>query len=579
MGAFLLAFRNQELADRKAEVKKTLGSLEAQGFRNPVRCATASLELYCFPKLNASEPQLYIKDEANFAFCAGTLLYRGKTGKEAARHLYRDARDERLDLEAAHGGYFAVVCLNGRVGYTVDRLGVYRAYKVNHGKLISSSFIALAAALSSRTINRQCVYEYVFQGATYGDETVFDEISMVPAGRVFGDPRAVLPQWPARAVEPPAQVGLEDGIDRCLKKLRTYIAQIKENYGDKVDTALSGGYDTRLLLALLLEQGITPRLHVYGRPADPDVRVALDLARGEGLSIEHIDKSKFPNPSPETFGETVRKNFLAFDGYPTDGVFEAGADLSTRRDRCRNGELMLNGGGGEIFRNFFYLPDRPYNIREFIWAFYCRFDPKTCMDQFVEHEYLERLGSKVAHTASARDGILARWQVEYLYPAFRCQYWMGRNNSLNNRFGAALTPFVDHSIVEESLRIPLKYKNFGAFAAGLIERISPKLAAYQSSYGHNFSGPPPLRRKAKELGTMLRPPLLRKYSYRLKSKARSLRPKEMPQSLTPDYLRTVIDPACPRLARYFAIDQVSDPEQLNRICTLEVVFADAPPHD
>src|SRR5690606_31268523 len=53
--------------------------------------------------------------------------------------------------------------------------------------------------------------------------------------------------------------------------------------GAALSLGLSGGLDSRLLLALLV-RGETPyRLHVFGPGEDPDVRVSRQIAAGLGL--------------------------------------------------------------------------------------------------------------------------------------------------------------------------------------------------------------------------------------------------------------------------------------------------------
>src|SRR3546814_14345720 len=102
---------------------------------------------------------------------------------------------------------------------------------------------------------------------------------------------------------------------------------------DLIDSALSGGYDSRLLLALARDAKLVPRLHVYGRATDPDVVCAQAIARAEGFSLHHVDKSLVPPPDPARYADIVRANYPAFDGCPTDGIFDHVTDQDARRNR------------------------------------------------------------------------------------------------------------------------------------------------------------------------------------------------------------------------------------------------------
>jgi asparagine synthase (glutamine-hydrolysing) len=145
---------------------------------------------------------------------------------------------------------------------------------------------------------------------------------------------------------------------------------------------------------------------------------------------------------------------------------------------------------------------------------------------------------------------------------------MGRNNSVNNRLAPALTPFIDENVVPDALGLPLGIKNFGRFEARLINAINPRLAAYQTVYGHGLAGEPPLRRILKDLKTYARPPILRRFTYRMKHRRAVARP----YWLSDDYVGRVLDLDFPYARRLFEVARVCDNEQYNRICTLELLF-------
>ena len=229
---------------------------------------------------------------------------------------------------------------------------------------------------------------------------------------------------------------------------------------------------------------------------------------------------------------------------------------------------MLNGGGGEIFRNFFYLPNRPFDVREILWTFYSQYDPLVCTIRFDERGYLDELGRKLGDSVNAQGQRLTRRQVEMIYPMFRCRYWMGKNNSINNRLGWALTPFIDPHIVWDALEIPLSLKNSGRLEAQMIAATDPNLAAYPSAYGHGFDAPAPLMRRLKDLTTRRKPPLLRRYTHRLK---RRMGGEISSPLLKEPYLSRALDPSFPVMSQFFKIETIKDDGQMNRLCTVEVL--------
>jgi asparagine synthase (glutamine-hydrolysing) len=145
---------------------------------------------------------------------------------------------------------------------------------------------------------------------------------------------------------------------------------------------------------------------------------------------------------------------------------------------------------------------------------------------------------------------------------------MGRNNGVNNGLGYALTPFIDANIVPDANAAPIRFKNSGRLEAAMIRHISPALARYDSVYGHDFAGAPPLRRILKDMTTLLRPPELRRYTYRWHKRTRD----SWPYFLRPPYLDAALEGGFAYMGRYFAVDRVMDAEHFARLCTLEYLF-------
>lgn len=567
MGAFFLVQRN--VANSQFLLKQARTHIEDQGFCSPVIVSTKNYELYLYGKLMVSTENYVTRPGSDFCACTGTLLYSGLVGEDALARFYDDFQSDNVPQEGLYGAFCIIIRKEGKTFLFVDRLGVYKTYRNESGTVWSSSFLCISGALTKRTIDKQSVYEYVFQGATYGNRTIFNEAQLVSSEFVYELADNVKKVQRERLLD---RVEVNPSLDACvhesLKQLRDYYQVIAGCFGDKTDTALSGGYDSRLTLGLLFEQGVNPSVHVYGRENDLDVRVARNISRGEGFDLEHKDKSHFPKVGKNNFSGVVKANFLAFDGYPTDGIFDSGVDLSTRRERCVEGRLMINGGGGEVFRNFFYLPNRSFTARQLLWTFYSRFDPNTCTALFDEHVYHNALESKLKAALGVTEERLTRQDVEKAYPLFRCRYWMGRNNSVNNRFGYALTPFIDSAIVKSAITIPLQEKYFGRFEARLIREVSPALAAYVSDYGHDFSGDLPRSKIIKELLTYARPPWLRRYTYRVQNR---LSKEILPYTLSKGYLGDVLN-GMPHMNMFFNVERVKDSAQYNRICTLEYLL-------
>jgi hypothetical protein len=296
------------------------------------------------------------------------------------------------------------------------------------------------------------------------------------------------------------------------------------------------------------------------------VRLAAEIARQEGFVLDVIDKDYRPIIPAEVFLETAHRNFLATDGYGYAGIFHNGAETEEVARRVLGDTIAIHGGGGEIFRNFFYLPNRGYTINELLWSFYSQFDPAACTAVFDSRSYYRGLERKVMDILGSDEPRLPRPAIEWLYHSFRCRAWNGKVDSISSRYGFTAMPYLERSITEHASALPLRWKNHGAYEAELIRRVDSRLAGYPSIYGHDFSGPPPLSRRLFDYFTYLRPPWLRRYTYRLKY---FRRPGDWPGYMASRYRDAVLPGGITVPRRLFHLDRVGDPLQYTRILSLE----------
>jgi len=520
-------------------------------------------------------PETYLTVGEALVAVAGTLTCDGKMGREALAALL--AMDpKKPDWSRLGGQFVALVHKAGRSFLITDYFAAFQLFHDADMRLFSTSLLAAANALPSLSLDPQGVYEFAFNVVPIGNGTVFAELETLGPDRVveLGE-EGVLLHPVAKPLPQAVEMPLDARIAAHRDRLMAVVEDHARHFGGNIFCALSGGLDSRLVLAALRSAGSRPSLFVYGGPDSADVRIAREIAAALGVEIEWTDKEAWREVPPDAFAEQVQANFQAYDGLPNYGeLFENGANAAALEARHRGGALSASGGCGEIFRNFFFLPDRPFTAAAVARTFFARYARSDVTSLFDEGAFLRGLEDKIL-AALGRPGdrsALPRPLVEQIYPRVRCRAIFGREISLEARYGAYLMPFLDHRLVAEAMRLPLALKNAGRFEAMLLHAIDPALARMPSAYGHDFAGPPSRKHRFDEWATRIRPIALRQRSYALR---RRLGPvaDEHGGLLTAEYMGRVVDLEFPVMRRYFQIGRITDSGLMRRIANLEYFAA------
>jgi len=567
-GFFLI--RIQPNNDRSLEFKAMKQAFAEIGFSAPDIVQTSDYVLAAYPGIENKSLALERYGAGDFVFICGTCIHEGGINVISKDVLYNIKDKPATDTLMGH--YATIIKRSGETKIALDQFGGYHVFYNLANAIVSTSFYAICSALNQLTLLKQSAFEYVFNGVVSGNDTLFDEVSLAPIGATIriGPAGLDVARPKLRVTRKYTPLSRAESLEQSMALLDRYFHATAQVFGDRVGCALSGGYDSRLMLAWMRRHGIQPRVFVYGHAAEADVSLAIAIARSEGFPLAVIDKNHQPPIRPEDFAVTVHRNFLAQDVCGWAGIFQNNAEISESARRVHGNAIAFNGGGGEIFRNFFYLLDRQFSVRELLWSFYSRFNPLICTQVFDREDYYQGLERKIADLLGTDESLLTRPTVEWLYHSFRCRAWDGAVDSLCSRYGFTAMPYLERSITEHASALRLSWKNHGAYEAELIRRADHRLARYSSVYGHNFDSPPPLSRRFADYATYLRPPWLRRHTYRLRHLSR--RADDWPGYLARPYRKAALPAENLYMRHLFYLDRIADAEQLARILSLEYVL-------
>ncbi len=569
MGAFLLVeepqrVRESDRLDSALEVFREMG-LGAPQYRE-----VDGWGLWLCAKIGHPVVQIMECDGGDFALFCGTPLVAGQLLPVLLRTLYEKCGSSPDVLAEVRGVFHLIVRKRGVLYVFNDASGLLSVYASTDRRVFASSWLAVCRLAERLSLDEQSAYEYVFNGTVLGDCTMAREVDLLPLGAHLecspGGAQLITRQ---PLITPAPRASPEELVEESLRLLRGYVQETIAAFPRGFTCALSGGYDSRLILGLLLESGVQPDLFVYGNTADVDVQVARTIAVGEHLNLEHLDRAARPRLALEAFPAQLRKNFFGCDGYTAGGTLAWDSEYEEVRRRTAGGRAFLNGGGGEVFRNFFYLRNRRFTVREVLWTFYAQFEPRWTTQVFSEVKHFDALAAKVV--ALLGDHVcdrLDRLVIEWLYPNFRCRSWVAREMQFGNRAGAHLNPFLDRRVSQWAAGLPVALKDMARLEAELIRRVAPRLAGYLSAYGYPFDADPPWASRVSYRFNTWRSPRLRRITYRIRARLRG-DPPPFAGYGAQEYLKVGFGDQVPAVARLFRMDRVASPEQWHRIWSLE----------
>lgn len=565
-GLFLVQTRDRAFAD--AALASARAQYARHGFAEGAELALSGWRLLHFPYISGG-PETLLVDGEDFVAVAGTLTCDGKMGRPALEALLAM---EAPDWDRLGGQFVALVRRAGRTLLFTDYFGAFQLFHDADMRFFSTSLLAAANALPRLGFDPQGVYEFAFNVVPVGNDTIFAELKTLGPDRLLElNADGIRAREITKPLPTAEELPLEARIAAHRDRLMAVVADHVRQFGDNIRCPLSGGLDSRLVLAALRAVGCRPHLFVYGGPDSADVRIARDVAAAEGLDIEWVDKEAWRELTPDEFPDQVERNFQLYDGVPNYGeLFENGANAAARAARHTGGALSVSGGCGEIFRNFFFLPDRRFSAAAVARTFFARYAKGDVTGAFDERAFLRGLEDKIlaALGRPGDRGRLPRSLVEQIYPRVRCRAIFGREISLEAWYGPYLMPFLDHKLVAQAMTLPLGLKNAGRFEAMLLAAIDPALARLPSAYGHDFAGPPGRRHRFDEWTTRIRPVALRQRSYALRRRLGSVA-DEHGGLLSPDYMGRVVDLDFPIMRRFFEVERIADSGMMRRIANLE----------
>ncbi len=329
-------------------------------------------------------PRIYVDETPS-----GITLFDGLPLDPAARQPVIRAADLAADWEHLHDrleGRFCIVRVtNGpvRIELMTDPIGLEQVF-VHEGEgwsLISNSAGLVERVIDATEPDPLGVSMFLTLDWVGSDRTIRRAVRVIPGGQRWtwtaGDP-----QWTRRrywsveqAIQPICAVD-DAMVDAATHRLIGFAAAAAAVNGH-VNAPISGGRDSRLIVALTQAGGIPTRYWTKGDPGSRDVAIAREVVAKLGLEHRFANRPTQPESDRDptldiaTEWTSLSERFVAqndglasltyignIQGQPTriDEIAVTLAGLSGESTRAVYGRPYLFGPGASLRRTRSYLP-------------------------------------------------------------------------------------------------------------------------------------------------------------------------------------------------------------------------------
>ncbi len=257
----------------------------------------------------------------------------------------------RVGLESLDG-QFALVRLD-QTGTTLrvvtDPLGMKPLFTARTGELtyVSTSALVLAKHLRSRP-SRSGLERFLRTGSQFGCETPWEGITrMQPATALNFTPRGAQldTYWLPAVEEDVHRLDFAECAEVCIGRAVEAMSASYQGAHPWLD--LTGGFDTRLLALLARQAALDFDTNTSGKEDSDDVRLARRIAEKAGWSWTHFrPPDGWSELLPARLTEAVVWGDCHLDAISLSEVMQG------HRQRAQTETMLLNGGGGEHFRDY-----------------------------------------------------------------------------------------------------------------------------------------------------------------------------------------------------------------------------------
>ena len=309
----------------------------------------------------------------------GLFLYGDHpAGRDSAQAFWADFSRGCAVFDNCTGVYrMCIHCGDGREIYFCDNSGCARYY-IYEKKAAFSTRLTDAVPREEREPNYDAIAQFLYFGCIYSLDTPVSGVTVSDPGKYY-----IVEQETLTVVDK-GLTPLED-LQVQKQELETQMRRfVRATEGQNVACTITGGTDSRAMLAHLLSAGQRPVLDITGHDGQADVDIARKIARITDLNLLMVsDEPEDPDWIDQAIDAADGMNGVC-------GIYRLYKKARTLHENAI--AVECGGAAGELYKNSFINQDLPFYGGAPRWERFVQykvatynFPQRLCGEKIAEH--------------------------------------------------------------------------------------------------------------------------------------------------------------------------------------------------
>lgn len=348
-------------------------------------------------------------------------------------------------------------------------------------KYISHSFLEMVRNHTELNYDKKAIVEYFETGTTYDEKTVFSEIKQLHTDDVINinGEKITLEKKKIKDIDADGDFILPEVF---FEKLAYALD------GKKTALSLTGGYDSRLVFAVLYKNLKLDTVLSGDNIDNKEFMIAKKLSKIAKVRHKDIIITK-----PQISEEILHDLFVKEDGVLFE-MQDGDIRLSQYKDELEKlkYEVLITGDTGTYHKDWYWLSDFPlYHKKKFSISKYIRqrlividrnipYGKELKREKNAFFNNMEMSLKKIRKDINTRSYDMFSWKLKY---PTKCRY----NHLCNGYDFQIYSPLNERELIRYSYALPRRKRFFYNEMRAITTKASPKIARVATNYGTNES--------------------------------------------------------------------------------------------